>query len=92
MLQMISYDLAQPGRNYATLSAALERIGAKRVLFSQWLLATHSSPAQVRDYLVTSGGLDSNDRLLVVEVKRNAAWTGLLLPGNAVAQEFEKAA
>ena len=64
MRYIISYDLVAPGRNYQPLWDELARIGAQRVLQSQWV---------VRRVETTASGLrvhfkkfiDSNDRLLV---------------------------
>ena len=63
---VISYDLDKPGQNYVGLTARLTQLGAFRVQFSQWALASTWTAVQLRDDLKTY--LDTNDRLLVVEV------------------------
>ncbi len=72
---VVSYDLLQPGRDYATLYAALERAGARRILYSQWLLRTNQTAVQVRDAL--RAYIDANDRLFVNAL--GTAWAGLNL-------------
>lgn len=62
----LSYDLIAPGRNYDTLIAELKRLGAVRVLLSQWVLYSKLSASQLRDHVRTF--TDANDRLLVVEI------------------------
>jgi len=66
-LYLISYDLIRPEKDYEDLINGLERAGAVRVLFSQWLLRTNRSKKEVYDY-VRSQGMDGNDKLLVVAV------------------------
>ena len=60
---LVSYDLMSPGRDYSTLYVVLERLGATRVLYSQWVLRTSMSAAQLLDHLKKY--IDTNDRLLV---------------------------
>jgi hypothetical protein len=74
---LISYDLMTPGKDYAALTQTLQSWGAKRVLLSAWVLKTTSSAVQVRDALRTV--VDPNDRVLVVALTGEAAWTTLLI-------------
>ena len=69
---LISYDLDKPGQNYQKLIAELERLGGFRVLFSQWAVQLSNPVVQVRDHLLQF--IDSNDRLLVMEVGNWASW------------------
>jgi CRISPR/Cas system-associated endoribonuclease Cas2 len=62
----ISYDLDTPGRDYQRLFARLLEHGAFRVQLSQWALATTWTAVQLRDDLMKY--IDSNDRLLVVQI------------------------
>ncbi len=71
---VISYDLDKPGQNYERLIARLKEHGAFRVQLSQWALGTTWTAAQLRDDLM--GYIDSNDRLLVVQV---AGWASFNL-------------
>ena len=61
---MISYDLLKPGQNYEALWERLRELGARKILYSQWVLRTASMTAlQIRDDLTRF--VDANDRLLV---------------------------
>ncbi len=64
-LFFVTYDLLKPGKNYDELYAALERLGAKRVLLSVWALTGSHTAVGLRDSLKKH--MDSNDRLLVIE-------------------------
>lgn len=67
MRYLISYDLDSPGKNYDALIGALESVGAKRVLFSQWVVRWDGTSAVgIRDWVKTF--IDTNDRILVVEI------------------------
>ena len=67
MKYMISYDLVAPGQDYQTLYDALEEFSAKRVLESQWVFnRVSTTPSNLRDYFLKF--IDSNDRLLIVEI------------------------
>jgi hypothetical protein len=72
MLYLISFDLNRPGQNYSELDAALVRLGARKVLYSQWVTRSTSSAVQLRDYL--RGCMDANDRVLVSSL--DSAWAG----------------
>ena len=73
---LISYDLNVPGQNYKGIDKELVRLGAARVLYSQWVLASSSSAAELRDYF--KNFLDSNDRLLVSSLQDWAAWNAMI--------------
>lgn len=74
---MISYDLLKPGQNYEALWERLRELGARKILYSQWVLRTASMTAlQIRDDLTRF--VDANDRLLVTGLTGEAAWTSLL--------------
>lgn len=64
-LQLISYDLITPGRDYKKLFEAIRAYGTWcHPLDSVWIVATTKSSAEVRDSLIPH--LDANDKLLVV--------------------------
>lgn len=69
---LVSYDLLKPGRDYETLYAELRRLGAKRVLKSQWVLRNSASAYDLVVHLVKY--IDSNDKLIVNEITTNTAW------------------
>ena len=70
---LVSYDLDKPGQDYHRLIKELERIGALKVLYSEWIYRTTSSAKDVRDHLRQF--IDGNDMLLVVGLTGEAAWT-----------------
>ena len=80
MKYMISYDLVAPGRNYQTLYDQLGIFNARRVLESQWVFnRLNTTPTGLRDHF--RGFIDSNDRLLIVEIG-GAGWSGWNLISN----------
>ena len=73
MLYIISYDLIAPGQDYEPLWAELNRLGAKRVLQSQWAVRrTNTNPIALRDHLKRF--IDANDRLLVTAPRGQDGW------------------
>ncbi len=74
---LISYDLDKPGQDYPRLITELERLGAVRILYSEWIFRSTSSAVEIRDWLKSF--IDSNDMLLVVALTGEAAWTGLMV-------------
>jgi len=83
---LVSYDLDKPGQDYHPLIQELKRMGAKRVLYSEWILKTTSTAAQVRDHLKTL--IDDNDMLLVVGLTGEAAWTSLMVSNDSFKQSI----
>lgn len=83
-IYLISYDLDKPGQDYHALIKELERLGAERVLYSEWLFKSTSSAVQIRDYLQKF--VDGNDMLLVVELTGVAAWTKLMINNQTAKQ------
>jgi hypothetical protein len=75
-VHVVSYDLHTPGQNYPAIVQRLQALGAKRVLFSQWMLKSSMTAEQLRDDLVRY--IDVNDRILVVDVTNAPmAWRNL---------------
>lgn len=60
---VVSYDLLSPGQDYESLINAIERLGGKKILDSQWCLRSSLSAAQIRDHLWNY--MEPRDRLLV---------------------------
>ncbi len=81
MFFTVDYDLMTPGRNYTALTGALVAIGAKKMMYSKWVLQSSSSAAAIRDHLRQY--MDSNDRLFVAELSEQWAGYNLLLDLNA---------
>ena len=73
MLYSVSYDLRKPGADYDSLYNALEGLGARRVLESEWVLRHDNTTAsKLRDYLMQF--IDQNDRLLVIAIQNWASF------------------
>lgn len=69
---MISYDLIKR-KNYPELIAALEAYPYWHCLGSTWIIKTDESCKAVRDSLLAH--IDEDDKLLVVKLTGEAAWT-----------------
>jgi CRISPR-associated endonuclease Cas2 len=75
-LHVVSYDLDKPGQNYPAIIKRLEQLGAKRIQFSQWMLKSTMTAAELRDDLARF--IDATDMLLVVDATNAPmAWTKL---------------
>ena len=72
MVHLVSYDLIKPVKDYAKLETRLKQLDAKKVLLSQWVLVSPSDAAAIWTDLRTY--VDSNDRLLVLQLRRAGAW------------------
>ena len=72
---LVSYDLQEPGKEYPKLIAELERLGAKRVLKSQWCLRRNGTAEELRKHIQKY--LDTNDRIVVCEIEIN--WSAINL-------------
>lgn len=83
---LISYDLDKPGQDYPRLIKELERLGALRILYSEWIFRSTSTAVEIRDHLRSF--IDSNDMLLVVALTGEAAWTGLMISGDTFKQSI----
>ncbi|WP_342432617.1 hypothetical protein [Neobacillus sp. FSL H8-0543] len=70
----VTYDLLTPGQDYTSLHERLKEYGNYSKRFdSFWLIDTNSTAAEIRDALKVH--VDTNDRLLVIEVKSHwASW------------------
>ena len=67
MRYIVSYDLNKQGQDYSALTDELKRFGAKKILYSQWVLRHgDTSCVKLRDHFWRF--MDSNDRLLVTEL------------------------
>ena len=77
MRYVVSYDLGKPVQNYQELWDALDKLGAKRALQSQWCLRhNNTTAARLRDYFWRF--MDSDDRLLVNSID-GVDWAGMNL-------------
>lgn len=74
---LISYDLCLSGCDYDMLYQAIKRFPCwARLTQSLWAVVTTASTQEIRDYLLRY--IDDNDRLLVIQSGRNAAWNNLI--------------
>lgn len=79
-LYFVNYDLRKQ-RNYQDLYAALNGIGAKRILESVWALThNNSSCAVIRDHLRQH--IDADDGLVVSQVSDWASYKSLAVIPN----------
>jgi hypothetical protein len=79
----VSYDLGQPGQRYADLINELAKFGG-RILLSDWIIEVDQTARQVVDAIRTYF-LDTNDRVVVIEITTNADWSSFRprAPGGA---------
>jgi len=71
---LISYDLAEPGRDYAALEKAIQKYGAYcHLQKSVWLIVSEADAAAIRDNLRQY--LDENDKIFVAKTSAPAAWS-----------------
>jgi len=68
---LVTYDLKQPGRDYAPVHAYLKRFTNCKGLESVWLLDTTTSTEAIRDGL--KAVVDANDKLFVIRLQRDWA-------------------
>ncbi len=88
---IISYDLNGPIPSHKQMDDHLARVTAKRgrVLETVWWVKYPGTAAELRDQVKTI--LGTEDLLLVIEAK-SAAWTKLLVDGNALVTAWNEAA
>jgi len=76
---LISYDLIGRDETSDDYKRLIEKIksygGWAKIHYSFWALQTSLSTKQLRDELAAY--VDKNDRLIVIEAGRNAAWRNL---------------
>ena len=73
---LVNYDLNRPGQQYAGLIQAIKCLGvSEHIQLSVWIVNSHLSAITIRSSLLPY--LDANDKLFVVELQREAAWSGL---------------
>lgn len=73
---MIVYDLNTKGQNYARLISKIEQVFPCwwHHLESTWIVKSDMTTSQIGNMLKPL--VDSNDELLIVELKNNAVWSG----------------
>lgn len=78
-LYLISYDINHKNEaEYPELWALLQKWGATKILFSEWVM--RGDPGNASNiYNELAPAIKANDRLLVQEVTRDCAWDRLLI-------------
>ena len=71
-LFLVSYDLIRSEKDHPDLVKTLRNIGARRIFLSGWLIKSALDVSDLFDRVWIGGGMDENEKLIVVEVK---AWT-----------------
>lgn len=78
-LYLISYDISEKDAfEYDALWEKLRSMGAKRILYSEWVVPSDASHANVI-YDQIAPLIQGKDRLLVQEIANNAAWDKLMI-------------
>jgi hypothetical protein len=78
-LYLISYDINEKDEfEYQGLWDKLEKIGAVRILYSEWLM-TEATGKAASIYSEVAPKTQKKDRLLVQEVTDDAKWDKLLI-------------
>jgi hypothetical protein len=77
---IVSYDLDQPNRNYTAVAAAIKTLGTSIKLHkSVWYVKSKYGALDAVNKILSSGAIDSGDRVLVVDATNNdMAWDELL--------------
>lgn len=87
----INYDLTKPGQNYPQLSDAIKKYGTHwHCMGSFWTISTSETATQVHANLRRH--IDASDKLMVSQMGRDAAWSGLPDAGTPWLQERLRAA
>ena len=64
---LITYDLYTPGKDYKSLTDAIQKLGpAQRILESVWVVKTSLLPGTIMPLLLAH--IDANDKLLVTQM------------------------
>lgn len=72
----VSYDLIGPNRNYEQIHKAIRNLDCFAYVHeSLFIVQSYMNAQELFDVLIKS--LDSNDKLLVIELGKNASWIGL---------------
>lgn len=79
---LIEYDLRTPGKDYASLIAAVKQYPWCHHLRSAWFVKAELTPAQLAQLLRPH--IDANDGLVVLDVTADpAAWYGVVPDASA---------
>ncbi|HPF95615.1 MAG: hypothetical protein KC582_04295 [Candidatus Magasanikbacteria bacterium] len=74
MILSISYTLKKPIQSYGLLYEKIKSIGTWcHPLESHWFVESTSEPTVIRDYLLNTGAIDTDDAILVTVVEKGYA-------------------
>lgn len=86
---IISYDLVAPNRNYDELYKAIKAYPVwGRLTESTWAMVSSDNHVAIRDNLKKH--IDDDDRLVVIQSGRSAAWTKIMASDNWAKQSLIK--
>lgn len=86
---IIMYDLRKPGRDYNSLYNAIKSYMIwGKITESTWAVVSDSNSSSIRDYLIKY--IDTNDRLMVIQSGKHAAWTNSLASNDWLKQNLIK--
>jgi CRISPR/Cas system-associated endoribonuclease Cas2 len=90
-LYLISYDIAEKDAwEYQPLYDLLEAWGAKRILYSEWIVTNDTGQA-ASIYNEIAPLTQQKDRLLVQEITKDASWDKLMITDAAFNRFIESA-
>lgn len=75
-INLIAYDLNDPGQNYEAVISAIKKTYPSHwhCQKSAWLVVTTEDPEKTADRVFAF--MDSGDKIIVTRVPRDAAWSG----------------
>lgn len=86
---LVSYDLCQPHCDYHELYNALHSFPVwGRLTESLWAVISEHSSSEIRNFLGRC--IDSDDRLIVIQSGKSAAWTKVLANNEWVKENLIK--
>ena len=86
---IISYDLCKPERDYTSLFQAIKAYQYwGRLTESTWAVVSPYNSVEIRDDLLRY--IDDNDRLIVIQSGKSAAWTKVMASNDWVKEALVK--
>lgn len=90
-LYLVSYDLQKTEKDYPELIAYLKKLGGVKILLSEWLVASSLEALPLLERIQRNGSMDTNDRILVMQVAGDTAWYNLRIEDREMQRVLEKA-
>lgn len=86
---IISYDLCKPGKDYTSLFQAIKAYQYwGRLTETTWAVVTPYNSVEIRDSLLQY--IDDNDRLIVIQSGKFAAWTKVMASNDWIKEALVK--